>query len=145
MSKRKGDPGYKSGWCIHYRAPSESNNGTCAAGISYNSFSKEDRIMTRCPCFIKPGQKLTDRAYCQKVRPPTEEEIRLHNELVTQRTGRLVRVLEHIADLRAKHQKQNFADRVQCPICKGRLHLSITRNGHVHGRCETPDCVAWLE
>lgn len=35
---------------------------------------------------------------------------------------------------------------VECPACKGRLHLSIAAyNGHVHGKCETDGCVAWME
>lgn len=35
---------------------------------------------------------------------------------------------------------------IKCPVCEGRLHLSqAASNGHVHGRCETNDCVAWME
>lgn len=35
---------------------------------------------------------------------------------------------------------------IECPACKGRLHLSqAAYNGHVHGHCETPDCVSWME
>jgi hypothetical protein len=35
---------------------------------------------------------------------------------------------------------------IECPVCKGRLHLSQAAvNGHVHGKCETQDCVSWME
>jgi hypothetical protein len=35
---------------------------------------------------------------------------------------------------------------IECPECKGRLHLSQAGgNGHVHARCETDGCVAWME
>lgn len=35
---------------------------------------------------------------------------------------------------------------VECPACKGRLHLSqAAYNGHVWGKCETADCVEWME
>lgn len=38
------------------------------------------------------------------------------------------------------------AEVIECPACKGLLHLSQSSyNGHVHGRCETPGCVRWLE
>lgn len=38
------------------------------------------------------------------------------------------------------------AEVIACPICKGRLHLSQAAcNGHVHGKCETDDCVSWME
>ena len=35
---------------------------------------------------------------------------------------------------------------IECPVCKGRLHLSqAAYNGHVHGTCETEGCVSWME
>jgi hypothetical protein len=35
---------------------------------------------------------------------------------------------------------------IECPACKGRLHLSqASSNGHVHGKCETSGCVSWME
>lgn len=35
---------------------------------------------------------------------------------------------------------------IECPVCHGKLHLSQARyNGHVHGRCETEDCLNWME
>lgn len=35
---------------------------------------------------------------------------------------------------------------VECPVCKGKLHLSqAAYNGHVWGKCETPGCVSWME
>lgn len=35
---------------------------------------------------------------------------------------------------------------IQCPVCKGNLHLSQSSyNGHVFGKCETLGCVAWME
>jgi len=38
------------------------------------------------------------------------------------------------------------AEVLECPICKGRLHLKQSAlNGHVHGRCETADCLHWME
>ncbi len=35
---------------------------------------------------------------------------------------------------------------VECPVCKGRLHLSQSSyNGHVHVKCSTPDCINFIE
>jgi hypothetical protein len=37
---------------------------------------------------------------------------------------------------------------VPCPVCNrpGKsLVYSVAFNGHIHARCMTPDCVAWLE
>jgi hypothetical protein len=42
--------------------------------------------------------------------------------------------------------KQDRHETVECPICKGKLGLfQSSYNGHVHGKCETPNCVAWME
>lgn len=41
--------------------------------------------------------------------------------------------------------KNRSAGQIECPKCKGKLGYSIARiNGHVHGRCETPGCLAWM-
>ena len=38
------------------------------------------------------------------------------------------------------------AEVIECPVCKGRLHLSQSGyNGHVRGKCETKDCLNWIE
>lgn len=39
------------------------------------------------------------------------------------------------------------AGEMACPVCKtGKLQYSRSSyNGHVHGKCETPGCVAWME
>ncbi len=35
---------------------------------------------------------------------------------------------------------------VECPICKGRLHLAqAASNGHTQGKCETSGCLSWIE
>lgn len=43
-------------------------------------------------------------------------------------------------------REQGEAEVVACPVCGGRLHLTQSAyNGHVHGKCSTPDCVNWME
>jgi hypothetical protein len=35
---------------------------------------------------------------------------------------------------------------IDCPKCGGSLHWSRARsNGHVHAKCETADCLGWME
>ena len=42
--------------------------------------------------------------------------------------------------------EQDRHDVIECPICKGKLHLSQSSyNGHCHGQCETEGCVQWME
>ncbi|MES2910565.1 MAG: hypothetical protein V4718_04205 [Pseudomonadota bacterium] len=45
-----------------------------------------------------------------------------------------------------KKNRVSKSEVIECPACKGKLHLSQAAfNGHVHGKCETPDCVSWME
>jgi hypothetical protein len=45
-----------------------------------------------------------------------------------------------------KKEPRGKAEVIECPVCKGRLSLSQSAyNGHVHGRCSTPDCLNWME
>lgn len=62
------------------------------------------------------------------------------------RTKKVFAVLAGIAAWRKQHKGKSHAEVVECPACKGRLHLRIAAvNGHVWGRCETADCVSWVE
>ena len=39
-----------------------------------------------------------------------------------------------------------WAGITKCPQCNGKLHWSMARsNGHVHGQCETDNCLRWME
>ena len=42
--------------------------------------------------------------------------------------------------------KRGHSEVLDCPICHGKLHLSFagTRR-HVRARCETPDCIAFIQ
>ncbi len=34
---------------------------------------------------------------------------------------------------------------IECPACHGNLGFQIHSNGHVWAKCETPDCLCWIE
>lgn len=149
MSKRPGDLGYAPGWCIHYRynrTPKRPEDDTCEAGIRFDSFTGDARTMARQPCFIQPGQTAADRAPCEKLRPPTPEEIELHEQWANGRMDLMRTVMTGISPWRKSHKGKSAQEIVECPACKGKLHLSISSyNGHVHGKCETADCASWME
>lgn len=59
---------------------------------------------------------------------------------------KLVLALNGIRDWRKANKGVNKTETVECPVCKGRLLLSIARsNSHVWGKCETLNCVQWIE
>lgn len=51
-----------------------------------------------------------------------------------------------IRSIRADAKEKNrSAGQVKCPKCSGNLSYSIARsNGHIHGRCDTSGCLAWM-
>lgn len=146
MSKRPNDPGYAAGWCIHYRASHGGETFTdCEAGVPFEKWNGT-KFATR-PCFLdEKGQSKPDAMPCEHLRRPTPDEIADHEVWLAGRMSRIGVVMKAICPWRDAHKNQNFREIVGCPICEGRLHLSIAAyNGHVHGRCETADCVSWME
>lgn len=146
MSKIEGSPGYRGGWCIHYRAPRIGNWGnghdTCEAGVRFDSLAKGPNQ----PCFLDNGQSKPGADHCDYLRRPTAEEIAAHEAWQKDRFGLFAKVMIGIKPWRVAHKGKNAAEVVECPACGGRLHLSIAAyNGHVHGSCETKGCVRWME
>lgn len=99
------------------------------------------------PCFLdeKGGSKHGALA-CPHLRRPTPAEIQDHEGWLAARMDHLATVMAGIRPWREAHKGQSASETVECPACKGRLHLSISAyNGHVHGRCGTAGCVSWME
>lgn len=34
---------------------------------------------------------------------------------------------------------------IECPICFGKLKFMINFNDHIHAKCETENCLRWME
>ena len=145
MAKPPNSPGQKAGWCIHYVAPPHDMKAEhiCAAGVAMKQFQGSP-----WPCFLdrKTGENKPDSAPCEHLRRPTREEIAAHEKWISERFDILGTVITGIKPWRLKNKGKSASEGVECPACKGRLHLSISAyNGHVHGRCETQGCVSWME
>lgn len=152
MSKRVGDPGYAAGWCIHYRGitgPRGEEVTSCAKGVEYESFRATNfkSTLAQQPCFLdEKGRSKPGALPCEHLRRPTAAEIIAHDAWVGARLKLLGVVRNAIRPWRDAHKGQSASEVIECPACKGRLHLSIAAyNGHVHRRCETAGCVAWTE
>ena len=144
MSKRPGDPGYAANWCIHYQSP--SHHKTCEAGIPFTRW--DGTKFDQRPCFMDrdTGMPKPGALGCEHLRCPTPEEIAAHRIWLDERMNLLTTVMKGITPWREKHKGRSHAEVVECPACKGRLHLSIAAyNGHVHARCETEHCASWME
>jgi hypothetical protein len=146
VTKNQSDPGFAPDWCVHFR--SMARHGTCEKGIDYTALNggSEYLRMQKLPCFIKAGEKPGQRVHCEHFRAPTADEIALHKQSVEDRLRLVMTVKAGIVPWRVKHQGSSHSEIVECPACRGLLHLSIkAHNGHVWGNCETSGCVSWTE
>jgi len=157
------------GTCRHFNG---TQNKCCKAGINYSdafSAGSEFGLMLRMPCFqfnvrpahgrgtyIKPGEATVTTPFerrgeteipCALLSLPTHEECEADRVKSDAHFEKAMIAIRVASAWRVKPKPA--ADRrevIECPVCKGRLHLSQSAyNGHVHGACETDGCVRWME
>src|SRR4051812_36073412 len=85
-------------------------------------------------------------AQCDKFQEPTPEEIAAGQDTITKAVSRFALLAPSLAPIRKEQKGKNWVGIIECPSCKGRLHLShAAYNGHMRGKCETPNCYAFIE
>lgn len=136
--------------CAHMRQVRLFKDGgghdDCKAGVLFKSVGGTPWKFSALPCNL--GAHFDDAAMIERcpkwVRTTREQAEKEYDELeaVWEKT---IKVIKAIALWRKKPPigKQEV---IECPECKGRLHLSQAAvNGHVHAKCETNGCVSWME
>lgn len=84
-------------------------------------------------------------AACPKWLRATREQGVARFEAAQEADRRYSLVMPVVAEWRKKPPKGK-QEVIECPACKGRLHLSQAAvNGHVWGNCETKGCMQWME
>ncbi len=145
------------GKCKHFNGV---QNTLCKRGVSYAQF----RPGTPCIKFIEKsanggtyleaGEVAVERKPwkyegkpCPLYEEPTSEEVQADRAAADAYFAKATTAIKVASAWRVKPKPaQDRAEVVECPVCKGRLHLSqAAYNGHVHGKCETADCVSWME
>lgn len=136
------------------------------------TYSREDGFKQSSsqahPCF-KYEHPLTNG--CAHCRFPTAEEIKAHDDEMNGEIRRLTTVhVAIVSDLDRRHKAgdtevkmnpcceseydedgpKNFVSgsgKMECPICKTgtRVYSRAAYNGHVHTKCTTTDCVAFMQ
>lgn len=141
----------QAGTCKHFNGLGfgpDSKSKTCDAGVCYRSLvgGPDFGWAIRIPCHRRNKTDIV----CDKYQEPTAEEIAAFEkeiEAMIAKHDREFKLLDPlIRDFKKKHKGKSASEVLECPICKGKLHLSIAAvNGHVWGKCETENCVAWME
>lgn len=149
------------GTCIYFNGV---QNDLCRRGVSYavnwpdgpKPCIKLMHTSARGGTYLRPGELPAetkpfpgaDKAKpCPFYEEPTDEQVqaeRAKDEAAFERTIAAIKVA---SAWRVKPKPtSDRSEVVECPVCKGRLHLSQSAyNGHVAGTCETNDCVRWIE
>lgn len=117
---------------------------TCAAGVSYASVRPKDG--GGLPCFREP----MCTAECPQVAFPTLEDAEreaAEDEAVMKRHSLAHRAAHDDAKAKKFGKGHGGADSCPCPVCEtGRIYYRVAGyNGHMHAKCETDGCVAWME
>lgn len=150
MKSRQDHIEFDRNYCTHYEPkPGSFKADYCALGLGASSAMDRGRDAgepNMCPCI--GGHKASDAiALCPKWERRSLEHAEKRADSIEEMMGCMDVVMPVVSKWRVKPKPaSDRREVIECPKCKGQLHLSQSSyNGHVHGRCETEGCVAWME
>ena len=133
--------------CVHFTG---IQNKTCKADVNIRELvgGPDFGWARKIPCLLRDADECT--VVCPSRQFPTREEAEAledeHEKTIARFT---IAVAAAHADAKAKGFKVGLggADSLPCPLeCGGRLYYRVASvNGHMHAKCETPNCVSWME
>lgn len=135
----------REGWCEHYRGL--FNGDTCAAGVKYADVTDVTTKPHSLPCI--QDWNIAD-VKCEKCEYPTAEQIAAREEESNKLFERIGKVRAAIVESLGgpwKKGTKGSAGVIACPCCVTGI-VSFSRsgyNGHIHARCSTENCAAWME
>lgn len=143
----------KKGTCKHFNG---FHNTHCAAGVCYRDVTPDPDTpgsALRRPCRTIPFSDSSDdqeefakRGMCEKLEEPTSEEIAKFEAGWKRHMDNMALVNKALDPIRKEHKGKSWQGTIECPVCKGKLHLSHSGyNGHMRVHCETEECVRWME
>jgi hypothetical protein len=145
MKDRELTIAFEMNYCQHYKP--QGSKIICTVGMDIRSLQ---RVATK-PDGIKWGPCIGGHtlenplAICPKWLRRTREQGEQRADLMEESFKRMTLIAPVVSAWRVK-EPIGKAEVITCPACGGRLHLSQSSyNGHVHGKCETQDCVNWME
>lgn len=139
----------RTGCCKHFNG---IQNNTCDAGVCYNDVTidpdKPGRAL-RIPCMseFRSGKKLDgEPAKCDKYQEPTKDEIAAFDAVIQAAVDRMTKCGPWIGRMKKAHPNGVSVAADTCPICGGIIRFGISSyNGHMRARCDTPDCINFIE
>lgn len=139
--------------CKHYAGLHMKTH--CNAGVAYDDVriehapvkyrSRGDRtIYTRIVSYPCLDSFNMAGCTCEKHERTSPEELAEEKAWIENCVARSTKAMVAIRD--DAKGKRGIQGCIACPNCGGKLHYSIAGyNGHVHARCETDDCVSFMQ
>ena len=127
-------------WC-KYRTPFDDKHKTCEVGVDFHQFMGPGTFHMM-PCL---GESPEAIARCPQYCAYTEEELAEQEREMNERFERMGKIRKAIvAHIEATDK---WSGEIPCPACEtGTVRYSRAHcNRHVHARCSTPNCAAWME
>ncbi len=108
----------------------------CTVGNKPGDYVEHDGRMNTWPCIN--GNSTAKK--CPKFDPFTAEEC-------AKDKAEWDAHIKVVIDARKRIPTSGASGVVECPKCKGKLQWrrAVGYNNHVHARCDTPDCLSWME
>lgn len=131
--------------CRHFTG---IQNKACASGVVYDDLTEDGKYSLPCKKCFAGGRR--DPAICESFQTMTREEAEDCADKDLEQAAKVMlamRAAHDDAKLKRFGKGQGGADSLPCPTgCGGRLYYRVAGiNGHMHARCETPNCVSWME
>lgn len=127
-------------------------NDKCLAGVAYDSVRRAaaSPAQTRLPCICIAQHRdqtvVQRKTACSKYEAETDEDRAAEERAHKESMARFEKLRPLTDRIRRENKGKSWRGTETCPVCQGRLFLSIAgSNGHMLGRCETDGCVAWME
>lgn len=130
----------------------------CAAGVCYKDVTprpNDPGTTFRAPCRLPTSWKSPEfkrnsaeeiQGACDKREFPTAEECIQSEKEMDAFMDRLRIIDPVMGKLKKEHRGNGFSGVIECPSCKGKMHVSIaSTNGHARVNCETEGCCQFIE
>lgn len=130
------------GLCKHFNGV--GNTPPCLKGIDIRELVGGPDLgwVTRLPCIKRNKNPIP----CDQFEDFTQEELQAIEDDFKEIEDMFETVQPVIDKIKIDHRNKNWEGIVECPICKGTLHIThVAINGHTCGKCETKECISWME
>lgn len=146
MKQREERIAFEMNYCQHYKR-GKGADMVCSAGMDIETIKSvpvgKNQIRWG-PC-IEGHLLKNPNDHCQKWIRRTREQGEKRADSI-EKSINMMMVVAPVVNLWRRKEPIGKVEVIECPQCKGRLHLSqAAYNGHVHAKCETDGCVSWME